>query len=120
MKKKTNYSSFSNPEEVIPNFDVPVEDAGQVNEPNQGIRGDRGPKGEPGVPIEEVKSSIKKGTVANCQMVNVRVSADANCPITSVIPEGEVVDVTGEVGDYYSVIIDHDIAGYIKKDFLKI
>lgn len=98
-----NYKSYSNKEvvkEEVKKDDVPVVEAG---------------------PVEEPKSTWK-GKVVNCEMVNVRskASKDYNTPITAVIPKDQevTVDLKKSTDDYYAVETEQHVDGFIKRDFL--
>lgn len=104
-----DYKSYSNKEtkenndiqKEVKKVDVPVEDAGQVEEP---------------------KKTIWKGKVTNCEMVNVRTKAskDLGTPITAILPKDQevFVDMSKSTDDYYAIETEQHVDGFIKRDFL--
>ena len=101
-KDYRNYKSYSNKEfktDEVKN-DVPVVEAG---------------------PVEEPKSNWK-GKVVNCEMVNVRSKASKayDTPITAVLPKDQEVkvDLKNSTDDYYAIETEHHVDGFIKRDFL--
>lgn len=97
-----NYKSYSNKEPVkeVKKNDVPVVEAG---------------------PVEEPKSTWK-GRVVNCEMVNVRLKASKaiDTPIVAVLPKDQEVkvDLKKSTDDYYAVKTEKNLDGFIKRDFL--
>lgn len=112
---RTNYANYSREEypNDVQELDVPVEDAAQSDETLETTEPEE---------VAPITDKEFKGTVVNCNMVNVRTKPNSDCPIASVIPGGEVVTVVDREPslDYYRVITDHNIEGYIKKEFLNI
>lgn len=116
MRRRDSYTNYSKKSKEIeteePKIDVPVEEAGQAEEPKTR----RTRKVEPVVE----KPRDKEGIVVNCSSVNVREKADPNAKILgTVLAKGKVI-VLGEEGDYYKVHAVKVGHGFIKKDFLEV
>lgn len=104
---RKNYSRFyaEEPKKEIEN--IPLEDPKAPEEPK----------------VEEpAKPVVKFGKVINCEMVNVRAKAAPDAPISSIIQVDEEVEVYEDKStkDYYAVKTDHNIEGFIKKDFVEV
>lgn len=136
-RKRSNYTRYSvQPDKIeeLPN-DVPVVEAGQVEEPEETIvtiSNDALPEEEPiamvspvtlpeepEIPLPE-KAYAKKGVVANCTMVNVRALPNPDAKIAAIISAGDSLDIFYEENDFYKVVLEQGISGYIKKDFVSI
>lgn len=136
-RKRSNYTRYSvHPdrlEEV--KSDVPVVEAGQEEEPSEEVTSvsddttlEEEPvemvspvtlPEEPEIPLPE-KAYAKKGVVANCAMVNVRALPNPDAKIVAIISAGDSLDIFSEENDFYKVMLEQGISGYIKKDFVSI
>lgn len=65
--------------------------------------------------VIETPEEIKKGVVANCQLLNVRAAARKDASIVKTIPEGTEVEILDEKNGFYKIE-----NGYVMKDFIKL
>lgn len=120
MRKRDHYFNYSKKSEPVVNeevkVDVPVEEAGQVEEPEKVEEAvvQRKP-----VVVEE-KSEDKFGCVTNCSLVNVREKADPNAKILGTATNGTKFQVLGTEGNYYKVNRVGIGLGFIQKDFFMV
>ena len=77
---------------------------------------------EPKEELPVAEPETKEGTVVNCEMVNVRTKPAPDAPIASIIMAGEKVEVLDgkSTKNYYAVKTNHNIEGFIKRDFLEV
>ena len=59
-----------------------------------------------------------QGKVVNCNKVNVRQLANKESASLAVIPAGELVIIIAGLGDWYNVLTNKNIIGWIKKDYI--
>ena len=123
-KHFTNYSSAYEKAETKALNDVPVE-SGQVEEPESSEEKlEDIPLVEPKEEVQEAEADEKPAfvekaaKVTNCELVNVRKTANANGEVLFAIPAGEEIRVLGEEGEFYNVKTANGIVAFIKKDFL--